>query len=86
MVSEPWCDYGDMPVKWCDHCKTGKANPRELAHQTVRKQHDLHRKDMAIQAKHESWCSDCKTSIHVDEWITLTAEGSWVHEECPDAS
>ena len=89
-MPEPWCDYGDLPVATCEHCRSGKKNSRSPQDTAFRGPLGLDSldSDRAVPATFRSMCNTClkpirKASEEDGHWV-VKRNGHWIHEGCAD--
>lgn len=80
-MSEPRCEFSDMLVSQCAHCRAGgKILPPpdvERPSQPARTPYGP-----LFFARHYGPCSGCETKIIPDDTIRADGTGGYLHEDC----
>lgn len=68
-MSEPRCDYSDLPESMCGHCRGVPAEPARPPGQL-------------FFARQYGPCSGCEVKIVPDDTIRADGQGGYLHEDC----
>jgi hypothetical protein len=72
-MSEPRCDFSDLPVSACGHCKGIKDEPAPVPGYGP-----------LFFAYFYGRCSGCDVLIVPDDTIRADGQGGYLHEDCAD--
>lgn len=74
-MTEGFCDYSDLPVAHCFHCRPVEPPPAPRVKPTG------FRRGGGIPAQYEGRCPACGDDIEIGELIT-ESDGTYIHKEC----